>query len=79
MGSVKRRQNVRQAIALGVTLLLLEDELALQLADGSLVRVLEKWCPGFAGYRLYYPSRRQPSPAFNLVLHAMRLRAGGSA
>ena len=59
---------------LGITLLP-EDELACQLADGSLVRVLEEWCPPFAGYHLYYPSRRQPSPAFSLVLDALRLGA----
>lgn len=57
---------------LGITLLP-EDELAPQLQDGRLVRVLEDWCPPFAGYPLYYPSRRQPSPAFNLVAHTLRL------
>lgn len=56
---------------LGITLLP-EDELARQLSDGSLVRVLEDWCPPFAGYHLYYPSRRQPSPAFSLVVRALR-------
>jgi DNA-binding transcriptional LysR family regulator len=59
---------------LGITLLP-EDELAEQLADGRLVRVLEDWCPPFAGYHLYYPSRRQPSPAFTLVLNALRFDA----
>ena len=57
---------------LGIALLP-EDELASQLEDGSLVRVLEDWCAPFAGYHLYYPSRRQPSPAFSLVLEALRL------
>ena len=57
---------------LGIVLLP-EDELALQLSDGSLVRVLEDWCPPFAGYHLYYPSRRQPSPAFSLVVKALRV------
>jgi DNA-binding transcriptional LysR family regulator len=57
---------------LGITLLP-EDELAPHLSDGSLVRVLEDWCPPFAGYHLYYPSRRQASPAFSLVLRALRL------
>jgi DNA-binding transcriptional LysR family regulator len=38
---------------------------------GALVRVLEDWCPPFDGYHLYYPSRRQPSPAFSLVLKAL--------
>jgi DNA-binding transcriptional LysR family regulator len=62
---------------LGITLLP-EDELSSQLSDGSLVRVLEDWCPPFTGYHLYYPSRRQPSPAFSLVLRALRLQAGAS-
>jgi DNA-binding transcriptional LysR family regulator len=57
---------------LGITLLP-EDELAPHLLDGSLVRVLEDWCPPFAGYHLYYPSRRQPSPAFSLVVAALRM------
>src|ERR671913_105421 len=56
---------------LGITLLP-EDELGAHLSDGSLVRVLEDWCPPFAGYHLYYPSRRQPSPAFSLVVAALR-------
>ena len=57
---------------LGITLLP-EDELGPHLSDGSLVRVLDDWCPPFAGYHLYYPSRRQASPAFSLVLAALRL------
>ena len=57
---------------LGISLLP-EDELAAHLQQGRLVRVLEDWCPPFAGYHLYYPSRRQPSPAFSLVLEAVRL------
>jgi DNA-binding transcriptional LysR family regulator len=61
---------------LGVVLLP-EDELAIPLSDGSLVRVLEDWCPPFAGYHLYYPSRRQPSPAFSLVVKALRVDAAG--
>lgn len=52
-----------------------EDEVGAELADGRLVRVLEAWCPPFPGYHLYYPSRRQPSPAFALVLEALRYRA----
>jgi DNA-binding transcriptional LysR family regulator len=63
---------------LGITLLP-EDELASHLSDGSLVRVLEDWCPSFAGYHLYYPSRRQPSPAFRLVVKALRVDAVRSA
>jgi DNA-binding transcriptional LysR family regulator len=52
--------------------LLPEDEVAAPLADGRLLRVLQDWCPPFDGYHLYYPSRRQPSPAFSLVLKALR-------
>ncbi|WP_089980139.1 LysR family transcriptional regulator [Luteibacter sp. UNCMF331Sha3.1] len=44
------------------------------LADGKLMRVLDDWCPPFPGYYLYYPGRRQPSPAFTLVLEALRWR-----
>jgi len=50
-----------------------EEEFAPHLEQGRLVRVLEDWCPPFSGYHLYYPSRRQPSPAFSLVLDALRL------
>lgn len=49
-----------------------EEEFSPHLEDGKLVRVLEDWCPPFAGYFLYYPSRRQPSPAFTLVVQALR-------
>ncbi|NQD55557.1 LysR family transcriptional regulator, partial [Pseudomonas sp. CM25] len=49
-----------------------EEEFAPHLKDGKLERVLEDWCPPFAGYYLYYPSRRQPSPAFTLVVQALR-------
>ena len=44
------------------------------LDDGRLVRVLADWCPPFSGYHLYYPSRRQNSPAFSLVVDALRYR-----
>lgn len=50
----------------------LEDQVADHLADGRLVRVLEDWCPLFSGYHIYYPSRRQLSPAFLAVLQALR-------
>lgn len=52
----------------------LEDRVARDLDDGHLVRVLEDWCPPFAGYHLYYPSRRQPTPAFALLADALRYR-----
>ncbi|CAB3906895.1 HTH-type transcriptional regulator PgrR [Achromobacter mucicolens] len=60
------------AAGLGLSLLP-EDELMPYLESGQLVRVLEDWCPSFEGYHLYYPSRRQPSPAFSLVVAALRV------
>jgi DNA-binding transcriptional LysR family regulator len=44
------------------------------IAKGRLKRVLEDWCPPYPGYHLYYPSRRQPSAAFALVVDALRHR-----
>jgi DNA-binding transcriptional LysR family regulator len=44
------------------------------LSSGQLVRVLSDWCLPFSGYHLYYPSRRQPSPAFALLVDALRYR-----
>jgi DNA-binding transcriptional LysR family regulator len=41
---------------------------------GRLKRVLEDWCPPYPGYHLYYPSRRQPSAAFALLVDALRHR-----
>lgn len=49
-----------------------EEEFSPHLQEGRLMRVLEDWCLPFAGYYLYYPSRRQPSPAFSLVSNALR-------
>ena len=51
-----------------------EEQVQPHLAKGRLVRVLEDWCPPFPGYHLYYPSRRQPSPAFALLVDALRYR-----
>src|SRR5204862_3828576 len=44
------------------------------LAMGHLRRVLEDWCPPSSGYHLYYPSRRQSSPACSPVVDALRYR-----
>ena len=52
-----------------------EDIVQERVAQGKLVRVLEEWCPPFSGYHLYYPSRRQPSAAFALLVDALRYRA----
>jgi DNA-binding transcriptional LysR family regulator len=51
-----------------------EDQVQPYLRDGTLIRVLEDWCPPFSGYHLYYPSRRQPTPAFALLVDALRYR-----
>jgi DNA-binding transcriptional LysR family regulator len=51
-----------------------EDQVRAHLAEGRLVRVLADWCPPFSGYHLYYPSRRQPVPAFALLVEALRYR-----
>lgn len=51
-----------------------EDVAQPHLAKGRLKRVLEDWCPPYAGYHLYYPSRRQSSAAFALVVEALRWR-----
>ncbi|MBX4992481.1 DNA-binding transcriptional LysR family regulator [Rhizobium binae] len=51
-----------------------EDAVQAHLENGQLVRVLEDWCPPFPGYHLYYPSRRHASPAFAVVVDALRYR-----
>src|SRR3989442_2789934 len=45
------------------------------IAAGQLKRVLEDWCEPYAGYHLYYPSRRQQSPPFALLVEALRYRS----
>jgi DNA-binding transcriptional LysR family regulator len=51
-----------------------EDLAQPHLAKGRLKRVLEDWCPPYSGYHLYYPSRRQSSAAFALLVDALRYR-----
>lgn len=51
-----------------------EDLVQEHVAEGRLKQVLQEWSPTFPGYHLYYPSRRQSSPAFALVLDALRYR-----
>jgi DNA-binding transcriptional LysR family regulator len=51
-----------------------EDLAAPHIAGGQLHQVLDDWCPLFPGYHLYYPSRRQPSQAFALLVEALRWR-----
>lgn len=54
-----------------------DDLVQAHLAEGRLVRVLGDWCPPFSGYHLYYPSRRQPTPAFALLVGALRYSGPG--
>jgi DNA-binding transcriptional LysR family regulator len=53
---------------------LFEDQVEPDIAAGRLVRLLDDWCDPFPGYHLYYPSRRQQSPAFALLVEALRYR-----
>jgi len=48
------------------------------VAKGRLKRVLADWCQPYSGYHLFYPSRRQSSAAFSLVVDALRFRQSGS-
>ena len=85
----KRELNVRvdgQLVVNGVSQMLkatlaglglgfmLEDVVREDVAKGRLIPVLEDWSPTFSGYHLYYPSRRQLSPAFELFVEALRYR-----
>ena len=68
-------QTLNAALA-GFGLAYVPEELARpHLAKGRLKRVLEDWCPPFSGYHLYYPSRRQSSAAFALLVDALRYRS----
>jgi DNA-binding transcriptional LysR family regulator len=51
-----------------------EDEVQARIAEGKLIRVLADWCPRFPGYHLYYPSRRQVTSAFAVLVEALRHR-----
>ncbi len=66
---------MREAAVAGFGLAYLpEDTVQEQLADGRLIRVLADWCPPYSGYHLYYPSGRQPTAAFTLLVEALRFR-----
>ncbi|MES2043138.1 MAG: LysR family transcriptional regulator [Pseudomonadota bacterium] len=65
---------VKAALA-GLGIVFLPDgHLQEHLDSGALVRLLSDWCPPFPGYHLYYPSRRQPTAAFSLLVEALRYR-----
>ncbi|MFB4390424.1 MULTISPECIES: LysR family transcriptional regulator [unclassified Pseudomonas] len=52
--------------------MMLDSQVTKQVKTGRLVRVLDQWCPEFPGYYLYYPSRRQTPPAFQLIVDSLR-------
>jgi DNA-binding transcriptional LysR family regulator len=58
---------------------LTDDTVETDVAEGRLRRVLVDWCPPFSGYHIYYPSRLQPSPAFALLVNALRTRGDPAA
>lgn len=51
------------------------DQVSRHLKGGRLVQVLREWTPPLPGYHLYYPSRRHSSPAFRLLVDALRYRS----
>lgn len=51
-----------------------DDYVQAEIDSGRLTRVLADWSPPFPGYHLYYPSRRQQSPALALIVDALRYR-----
>jgi DNA-binding transcriptional LysR family regulator len=51
-----------------------EDSVVNHIKSGKLVQILDAWCPPIAGFHLYYPSRRQSSPAFQVIADALRYR-----
>ena len=73
--TVNRADEVVSAARAGIGLgFVFEDRVAPYLKKGQLKTVLEDWTPPFAGFRLYYPSRKQSSSAFSLVVEALRWR-----
>lgn len=69
------QQRLDAALA-GLGLAYLTEDVALpHMARGALTRVLEDWCAPFPGYHLYYPSRRQSSPAFKVLVDVLRYRS----
>lgn len=68
----------RKAALSGLGIACMPDDLVrTDIAEGRLIRVLSDWCAPFTGYHLYYPSRRQASPAFTVLMEALRGSKGG--
>uniref|UniRef100_UPI002090474E LysR substrate-binding domain-containing protein n=1 Tax=Acinetobacter baumannii TaxID=470 RepID=UPI002090474E len=65
--------HIREAALEGFGIAYLMESLVREHLDsGRLEAVLEDWSPPFTGYHLYYPSRRQPTPAFAAIVEALR-------
>ncbi|MBC39319.1 MAG: LysR family transcriptional regulator [Oceanicaulis sp.] len=64
--------NIKMALKGGGLVCLPDQLLTGHLETGALETVLEDWCPPFPGYHLYYPSRRQMTPAFRLLLDRLK-------
>jgi len=56
-----------------------EDIVQADISAGRFVRVLSDWCAPFPGYHLYYPSRRHSTPAFSLLVEALRYRGASTS
>jgi DNA-binding transcriptional LysR family regulator len=66
---------ILRAARVGFGIVFVPDDLVkMDVEAGRLVRVFADWCEPFSGYHLYYPSRRQPTPAFALLVEAIRYR-----
>jgi DNA-binding transcriptional LysR family regulator len=67
--------DVRDAAVDGLGLAFVPEDIAeAHMKQGRLIRVLEPWCACWSGYHLYYPSRRQLSPAFKVLVEALRYK-----
>lgn len=60
---------VRAGAGLGY---IMEHDVAEEIASGALVQVLADWCPAFAGFHLFHPSRRQSPPALRALIAALK-------
>ncbi|MBY5928455.1 MULTISPECIES: LysR family transcriptional regulator [Halomonas] len=70
---VNNSQQVLSAALAGLGLAFLPEDMVVgAIDDGRLIQVLDDWSPPFPGFHLYYPNRRQASPAFSLLVEALR-------